>query len=680
MSRKRKNSKNEVPQTLPEKAKNSTFPLTQWIPTIESIERNLSEAKKQSQEIHRIVSPHFTKEHSQEIAALIFVNTILPAISNIITYQMVKNTDNGSTGRDNPISYAVLLAFPLTVGVFNAIRGVVNNTIASSLKNAIRKDLTQQYLAVESDALSLKDHSGEMKDLPPINQILMNDIATFSFSAIEMTFGTVGNAINLLFITAAASKLVGRNVTFMAFGMSAFIAAATIMYNKQTGATYKKESDAGDYIAGRTGHVEASRRQVSALKGQKIEQKEISQRIDTQENVLRESISTRISSWIFTESAYGAYPAILRNLEGVIYNSDITTIQRNTFAQQAAQMMSILRNVSELFLNKNQFDTSQKNVSKFLNAIQEVKDFQRSKPLSIKYSTGNKITFSNFSMATPPSEVDKASVGNPLTIKEKVIATLRNDAQLSIAKADLELEKNIYRLHGYSGVGKSLLLKTLDGSHPYSSGVITFPCAKESIYFMPQELFTPYKTSLSGVIAYPKTAQEITKNKQKHIRRRMKELGLDNKLQDLSDTKAERDWSHLSPGEQQRFSLIRMLITEPKPEVLLMDEATSSVDIANRDKMHQLIKKHLPDATIIYIDHNPSGITLPSGNILPNPEIITHFNETLKEYGVDEQLINTTSFHSGTMRINKETKGLSVVTESHVNRIKKGCYENLTHR
>jgi putative ATP-binding cassette transporter len=64
-------------------------------------------------------------------------------------------------------------------------------------------------------------------------------------------------------------------------------------------------------------------------------------------------------------------------------------------------------------------------------------------------------------------------------------------------------------------------------------------------------------------------------------------------------------WSQqLSPGEQQRISFVRVLLH--KPSWVFLDESTSSLDLENEKRMYALLKKDLPDCSIISVGHRPS--------------------------------------------------------------------------
>ena len=57
----------------------------------------------------------------------------------------------------------------------------------------------------------------------------------------------------------------------------------------------------------------------------------------------------------------------------------------------------------------------------------------------------------------------------------------------------------------------------------------------------------------------------------------------------------------LSPGEQQRISFARILLT--KPQAVFLDEATSALDEGLEFALYQLLRSELPDCVVISVSH-----------------------------------------------------------------------------
>jgi len=59
--------------------------------------------------------------------------------------------------------------------------------------------------------------------------------------------------------------------------------------------------------------------------------------------------------------------------------------------------------------------------------------------------------------------------------------------------------------------------------------------------------------------------------------------------------------NNLSSGQKQRIAIARAIISKPK--ILILDEATSSIDIESEKVIYHNIREFLPDSTLIIINH-----------------------------------------------------------------------------
>lgn len=78
------------------------------------------------------------------------------------------------------------------------------------------------------------------------------------------------------------------------------------------------------------------------------------------------------------------------------------------------------------------------------------------------------------------------------------------------------------------------------------------------------------------------------------------------KLTNGLDTKIGKDGIRLSGGERQRVAIARMLITTPN--VIILDESTSALDIQTEANLFKEIRTHLKEKTILIIAHRLSTI------------------------------------------------------------------------
>lgn len=80
-----------------------------------------------------------------------------------------------------------------------------------------------------------------------------------------------------------------------------------------------------------------------------------------------------------------------------------------------------------------------------------------------------------------------------------------------------------------------------------------------------------------------------------------------NILEDGLDFKINEKAQNLSSGQKQKISIARAIIRKPK--ILILDEATSNIDLESEKKIYRSIKDFLPTSTIIIINHRIDSIS-----------------------------------------------------------------------
>ena len=179
---------------------------------------------------------------------------------------------------------------------------------------------------------------------------------------------------------------------------------------------------------------------------------------------------------------------------------------------------------------------------------------------------------------------------------------------------------------GHSGAGKTTLAKILSGFIPYEGNIKieekelreVLTHEKQSYYRRVQYLFqnsllafNPNQTILKS-LEEPLRFMRKIKNRPERIQM-IKEL--------FTSLELEFDWlekypHQLSGGQCQRCAIARAILA--RPECLICDEITSSLDDGNQDKVLKVLQKVQEETnmTIVFISHNQPQIDAICSNVI----------------------------------------------------------------
>jgi ABC-type nitrate/sulfonate/bicarbonate transport system ATPase subunit len=237
-------------------------------------------------------------------------------------------------------------------------------------------------------------------------------------------------------------------------------------------------------------------------------------------------------------------------------------------------------------------------------------------------------------------------------IEMKQVSFTYDNKQI-LNKINLTLKKShSYALIGKSGVGKSTLLHILAGLLKTTEGEVQMKGKRirnprKDIGFMFQDLALFPWLRVFDAISMPLKLDKRHANQEikERVSALIKEVGLYGMEHKYP--------AELSGGQKQRVALARTLINEP--DLLLMDEPTSTLDEMTKEQIQQLILEQIQQrkTTLLFVTHNIEEAVFLGQYILllqENGEIETLANPL---FGVDRAKDNLT-FYKACIEIRKK--------------------------
>jgi putative ATP-binding cassette transporter len=259
---------------------------------------------------------------------------------------------------------------------------------------------------------------------------------------------------------------------------------------------------------------------------------------------------------------------------------------------------------------------------------------------------------------TNKDQIERTAYDGKQLILQGLEVGVGNRLLVAVEELKLDMGKT-YAITGETGSGKTSLLSKIKGIKENGitgKGYIFYPLVngrEPKIVVVSQQDYFPVASSLQEVIFYPDKVPSdpiLNSRKREEALLLLKEIGLDgfstsapdiadkdededkdeerNKNRngkengDKSEAKATenktkesdrtldldstKDWyTVLSGGEKKKVLLVSAI--SKKPDILILDEIFNGLDANSIIVAQQMLKKHLPDALMLVVDHHAQG-------------------------------------------------------------------------
>ena len=199
-------------------------------------------------------------------------------------------------------------------------------------------------------------------------------------------------------------------------------------------------------------------------------------------------------------------------------------------------------------------------------------------------------------------------------IRMKDIVFAYPDMEPALKDVDISIPKgSMVAIVGPSGAGKSTLIDVLMGFNTPTSGSVMFDDCPLNRYditsyrrrtgYVPQDVVLFNASIIENLLWSKEDATEEA------IKRACEQANVDEFVKDLPEgyeTVVGDRGVRLSGGQAQRFALARAILREP--ELLILDEATSSLDTQSERLIQEAIEEIAKQTTVVVIAHRLSTI------------------------------------------------------------------------
>lgn len=311
-------------------------------------------------------------------------------------------------------------------------------------------------------------------------------------------------------------------------------------------------------------------------------------------NYMNSILSDEQKSYQYVQSITNQ-AAIVQQLIVVILACIIAIVGQHIFGSNKIQSLSVVLILLYSILNLSGFGPQYLAIEELLNRI-------RAGLTELEY---------NVSPKQKPNLIKLDGNTDQIIIRDIDYSYKSN--QMIFHNLNLAFKKNeMNALTGENGSGKSTLLKLLSGFFTPSKGEIIFPFQNA-----PKLMYIAQDAPLFNRSIYKNICYPNLKASTETVLSLVKEIGLDTLIQTKDDlnNKTPGDFKNkISGGEVQKILFLRVIIT--KPDILLLDEFTSSLDEKAIKKVYLMINKYLNHTTIISVIHRADELSYYS-NIVP---------------------------------------------------------------
>ena len=525
----------------------------------------------------------YTLQHIKKIILAILLSFLIAGSTSAIAYLLDPAIKKIFIEKDQTLIYlipALIIVAFATKGISLYIARVLMIIVAEEVKISVQKDMMKSLVSADTKYVE-KIHTGKF-----ISK-LTNDVALLNMLISTAVLNLFKDSLTLI---ALLSVMFYQNwkLSLIAIIMIPLATLMARILGKRITKVSHEVLEQASLFTTRLVEIFKNHKLIKIFQGEKYERTRTADQLDILKEKLIKMSTVFHRTTPIMEVLTGIMIATLIYYSGkLIANNELEI--NNFFSFLAAMMLAYqpVRSLAGLNLAINQGLTAAKRVLPVVDIVNEIKDDPKLSDLKI--SEGN-INFKDVSFH--------------YNLKEKGILKSTN---LSINGGKMTA------LVGLSGAGKSTILNLIPRFYDCDSGDIQIDnqsiykanvfSLRKNISVVSQET-TLFDDTVKNNILYAKidaSEDEILEASKKSYAHEFIE-----KLPNKYETNIGENGVRLSGGEKQRLSIARAMLK--KSSIILLDEATSSLDAETESKIQNAINLLTKNKTTLVIAHRLSTV------------------------------------------------------------------------
>jgi ATP-binding cassette, subfamily B, bacterial MsbA len=525
----------------------------------------------------------YTKKYLKNILTSIFFTLLLAASTSSIAYLLDPAIKQLFIEQKQTLIYIIpgfiILAFAVKGGSLYMAK-VIMIGVAEDVRKDIQEDMFSSIISADTQLLDNK-HSGKfITNLTNDVGMITNLVSTAILNLFKDSLTLIG-LLSVMFYQ-------NWKLSLMAIIMIPLASQAARKLGKRIGKVTTQQMDKVGFFNSYLIEIFKNHRLLKIFQKEDFEKKRAHEYINTLKETSKKINIVFVRASPIMEFLTGIMIACLIFYSAKLIAKDELDVS-NFFSFLAAMMLAYqpVRSLATLNISIEQGLSGARRVLPIIDDIPEIRELENSKELEVKKG---KINFENVEFSYNENE-------------NKIL----NSINLNIPG------EKMTALVGHSGAGKSTILNLIprfydakkgeiyiDGQSIYKSKIFSL---RKNISLVSQDT-TLFDDTIKNNISYANLDAS-----QKEIEEAAKYSFADEfirKLPKQYDTLIGENGVRLSGGEKQRLSIARAILK--KSPIILLDEATSSLDAETESKIQKAINFLTKDRTTIVIAHRLSTI------------------------------------------------------------------------